>query len=130
MDYNKMKKDELIKALKERDAAIAGSEETNKLLSKEKDNLIVKVNGLTKDCEGMTEECNNLRNKVNGLSDDLKKSNEICENLNKEKDALLIEKNKIKENLVTSEMKLVAVKRQRVILTIIAIIAIIATIIF
>lgn len=130
MDYNKMKKEELIKALKEKDAAIAGFEETNHQLVKDNDEFAAKVASLTKDCEGMTEERNTLCNKVNGLSDDLKKSNEICENLNKEKDALRIEKNKIKENLVTSETKLVAVKRQRTILTIIAIIAIIATIIF
>lgn len=130
MDYNKMKKEELIKALKEKDAAIAGLQEANHQLGKDNDDLVVKIDGFTRDCEGMTEECNNFRNKINGLSNDLKKSNEICENLNKEKDVLRIEKNKIKENLVTSETKLVTVKRQRAILTIIAIIAIIATIIF
>lgn len=123
MNYTQMKKDELIRVLKEKDEELDSARKT----IGERD---AKISGLTRDCEGMTEECDNLRNKVNGLSDDLKKSNEICENLNKEKDVLRIEKNKIKENLVTSETKLIAVKRQRVILTIIAIIAIIATIIF
>ena len=70
MDYNKMKKDELIKALKEKDAAIAGFEETNRQLVKDNDEFSAKINGLERDCEGMTEECNNLRNKVNGLTDD------------------------------------------------------------
>ena len=89
MNYTQMKKDELIKVLKERDSVIAGFEGTNATLVKETDELTVKVDGLTRDCEGMTEECNNLRNNVNGLTDDLKKSNEICERLIKEKDALI-----------------------------------------
>ena len=44
MNYAQMKKDELIEVLKQRDAAIAGFEETNNLLSKENDDLTVIVN--------------------------------------------------------------------------------------
>ena len=129
-NYHTMKKEELIKTLKERDAAIAGFEQTNAALVKEKDDLTVKIEGLTRDCEGMTEECNNLRNKVNGLTDDLKKSNETCERLNKEKDALRIEKNAIKTTVEQKEEIISTLKCQRVILLIVAIIAIGIAIIF
>lgn len=129
-NYNSMKKEELIKALKERDAAIAGFEETNRRLVKDNDEFAVKVTSLTKDCEGMTEECNSLRNKVNGLSDDLKKSNEICECLTKEKDALRIEKNSLKTTIEAKEDIITILKRQRMILGIITIAAILIAIIF
>lgn len=129
-NYNSMKKEELVKALKERDAAIAGFEETNKLLSKEKDDLIVKVNGFAKDCECMDAECNNLRNKVNGLSDDLRKSNEICERLNKDRIDITNEKNAAKIMVEQKENIISTLKRQRVILGIITIVAILIAIIF
>ena len=129
-NYHTMKKDELIKVLKEKDAAIAGFEQTNKLLVEEKDNLTTKVLGLTKDCEGMTEESNNLRNKVNGLTDDLKKSNETCERLNKEKDALRVEKNAVKTTIEQKEEIISTLKCQRVILLIVTIVAIGIAIIF
>ena len=130
MNYNQMKKEELIKVLKEKDAAIAGFEQTNKLLVEEKDTLTIKVSGLTKDCEGMTTECNILRNKVNGLTDDLKKSNETCERLNKEKDALRVEKNAVKTTIEQKEEIISTLTCQRVILLIVAIVAIGIAIIF
>lgn len=129
-NYNQMKKEELIKALKERDSAIAGFKETNHQLVKDNDEFAVKVASLTKDCEGMTEECNSLRNKINGLTDDLKKSNEICENLTKEKDALRIEKNAAKTMVDAKEDVITTLKRQIVILGIITIAAILIAIIF
>ena len=81
MNYNQMKKEELIKTLKERDAVIAGFEETNATLVKENDDLAIKIKGLTRDCEGMTEECNNLHNKINGLTDDLKNQKQLADEL-------------------------------------------------
>ena len=129
-NYNSMKKEELIKVLKEKNAVIAGFEETNKSLNKENDIFAAKVNVLTKDCKSMSEACNNLRNKVNGLSDDLKKSNEICESLNKEKDALRIEKNAAKTMIEQKEEIISTLKRQRVILGIMTIAAILIAIIF
>lgn len=129
-NYNQMKKEELIKALKERDAAIAGFEETNRLLSKEKDDLIVKFNSLTRDCEDKTKECNTLHNTINGLENDIAKSNEICTRLISEKDALRIEKNAAKTMVDAKEDVITTLKRQRVILGIITIAAILVAIIF
>ena len=130
MNYAQMKKDELIKALKEKDSAIAGFEETNKLLSKENDDLTVKVNGLTRDCEGMTNQCNTLHNTINGLENDIAKSNEICTRLISEKEALRIEKNATKSMVNEKENVITTLKRQRVILGIITIVAILIAIIF
>lgn len=129
-NYNTMKKDELIKVLKERDAAIAGFEETNRLLSKENDNLTAKVNGLIKDCESMTEKCNTLHNTINGLENDITKSNEICTRLISEKEALRIEKNAAKTMVDAKEDVITTLKRQRVILGIITVAAILIAIIF
>ena len=130
MNYAQMKKDELIKALKETDSAIAGFEETHKLLSKENDDLTVKVNGLTRDCEGMTNQCNTLHNTINGLENDIAKSNEICTRLISEKEALRIEKNATKSMVNEKENVITTLKRQRVILGIITIAAILIAIIF
>lgn len=129
-NYNQMKKEELIKTLKERDAAIDGFEETNKLLNKENDIFAAKVNALTKDCEGMTEECNTLHNTIKGLETDLAKSNEICTRLISEKKALSIEKNAAKTMVEQKEEIISTLKRQRVILGIITIAAILIAIIF
>lgn len=123
MNYTQMKKDELIRVLKEKDEELNSARKT----IAERD---AKISGLTRDCEGMTEECNNLRNKVNGLSDDLKKSNEICERLAKEKDALRIEKNAVKTMVEQKEEIISTLKCQRVILGIITIAAILIAIIF
>lgn len=109
MNYTPMKKDELIKALKERDSVIAGFEETNKLLVKEKDDLACKVDG---------------------LKDDLKKSNEICERLTKEKDALRVEKNTLKTTIDSKDSIIASLKTQRVILLVAIAIAVIGIIAF
>ena len=122
-NYHTMKKEELIKALKERDEELNSARKT----IAERD---AKISGLTRDCEGMTEECTNLRNKVNGLTDDLKKSNETCERLNKEEDALRVEKNAIKTTVEQKEEIISTLKCQRVILLIVAIVAIGIAIIF
>ncbi len=122
-NYHTMKKDELIKVLKERDEELDSARKT----IAERDS---KINGLIRDCEGMTEECNNLRNKVNGLTDDLKKSNETCERLNKEKDALRVEKNAVKTTVEQKEEIISTLKHQRAIIGIITIAAILIAIIF
>lgn len=113
-NYNPMKKDELIKVLKERDAAIAGFEETNKLLVKEKNDLICKIQGLERDCEGMTEECKNLRNKVNGLTDDYN-------NAVKERNAFA----NYKDLYRNQSKNIIKLQKQRVVLTAIAFVAIV-----
>ena len=113
-NYNPMKKAELIKVLKERDAAIAGLEETNRQLVKDNDEFSAKINGLERDCEGMTEECNNLRNKVNGLTDDYN-------NAVKERNAFANYK-----DLYRNQSKdIVKLQKQRVVLTAIAFVAIV-----
>lgn len=122
-NYHTMKKDELIKVLKERDEELDSVRKT----IAERD---AKISGLTRDCEGMTEECNNLHNKINGLTDDLKKSNETCERLNKEKDALRVEKNAVKTTIEQKEEIISTLKCQRVILLIATIVAIGIAIIF
>ena len=130
MNYAQMKKDELIKVLKEKDSVIAGFEETKKLLSKENDDLTVKVNSLTQDCKGMTKQCNTLHNTINGLENDIAKSNEICTRLISEKEALRIEKNALKTTVDSKENVITTLKRQRVILGLITIVAILIAIIF
>lgn len=122
-NYHTIKKDELIKVLKERDEELDSVRKT----IAERD---AKISGLTRDCEGMTEECNNLHNKINGLTDDLKKSNETCERLNKEKDTLRVEKNAVKTTIEQKEEIISTLKCQRVILLIVTIVAIGIAIIF
>ena len=92
MNYNQMKKEELIKILKERDAAIARFEETNAILAKENDYLTVKIKGLTRDCEGMTEECNNLHSKIEELKASLSAKHKQNADLEAKLEASSIEK--------------------------------------
>lgn len=129
-NYNSMKKDELIKVLKERDSVIAGFKETNSNLVKEKDELVVKIDGLTRDCEGMTEECNNLRNQVKGLTDDLTKANNSYKRLIDERDNLKVENRNFKFAFEQNENIINVLKRQRVILVVALAIAVIGIIAF
>ena len=122
-NYNSMKKEELIRVLKEKDEELDSARKT----IGERD---AKISGLTRDCEGMTEECNNLRNKINGLTDDLKKSNEICELLTREKDALVVDKNALKTTIDSKDSIITNLKTQRVILLVAIAIAVIGIIVF
>lgn len=108
-NYNSMKKDELIKVLKEKDSVIVGFEETNKLLSKEKDDLTVKVNGLT---------------------NDLTKANDSYKRLVDERDNLKVENRNFKFAFEQNENIINVLKRQRVILVVALAIAVIGIIAF